>query len=139
MDLSEEDMKTCVKIDPCHIDNGKCSHFCDSSLEPMCYCPTGYSLNHEDNITCIEDLRCKHGYRFSEHDGVSCVDIDECSEDPEICLNGVCVNEKGSYSCQCDTGYHFIESNRTCIDIDECIEGSHHCSHRCLNLPGKFQ
>ncbi|KAG5677774.1 hypothetical protein PVAND_007505 [Polypedilum vanderplanki] len=139
MDLSEDDMKTCVKIDPCHIDNGKCSHFCDSSLDPMCYCPTGYSLNHEDNVTCTEDLRCKHGYRFSENDGVSCIDIDECEEDPEICLNGICINEKGSYSCQCDAGYHFIEANRTCIDIDECTNGTHHCSHRCLNLPGTYQ
>lgn len=129
-------MKTCVKIDPCHIDNGGCSHYCDSSLEPMCYCPHGYTLNHNDNVTCTENSRCKHGFLWSEEDE-ECLDIDECDEDPDVCINGHCHNEEGTYSCDCHAGYHFELHNRTCVDIDECSK--HPCSHRCLNLPGTYQ
>lgn len=137
MDLSEDDMRTCVPIDPCHIDNGGCSHFCDSSLDPMCYCPPDYTLSQDDGVTCVENFKCKHGYELSPHDGISCVDLNECDGDREICLNGVCENSEGSYSCHCHSGYEISEHNRTCVDKNECDEKP--CSHRCLNLPGTYQ
>ena len=70
------------------------------------------------------------------------VDINECTSNPSICGNGTCINEIGSYTCNCTRGYRF--NNETCIgsyhlcflnnetichhsrllhiDIDECIE-----------------
>lgn len=138
MDLAE-DMKTCVSIDPCHIENGGCSHYCDSALEPhICYCPSNYVLG-EDGRSCLEKIRCKDGFTISPHDDDDheCVDIDECEENPNICLNGACENNEGSYECHCHNGYYLSEHNKTCLDIDECENSP--CSHRCLNLPGTYQ
>lgn len=141
MDLAE-DMKTCVKIDPCHIENGGCSHYCDSALEPsMCYCPSNYILDHDDGRTCREKVKCKNGFKISVHDDdeedAECVDIDECAETSHVCLNGACTNNEGSYECHCHAGYYLSEHNKTCLDIDECENSP--CSHRCLNLPGTYQ
>jgi fibulin 1/2 len=140
MDLSEN-MKTCVKLDPCHIDNGGCSHYCDSTSQPMCYCPLGYAIDEEDHVTCKElslQKKCNHGFRLSQHDNETCVDIDECIETPDICQNGHCVNEEGAYKCHCHAGYYSsLDNNTACIDVDECASSP--CSHRCLNLPGTYQ
>ena len=32
-------------------------------------------------------------------------DIDECSNNADLCDNGECVNLNASYTCDCDTGY----------------------------------
>ena len=32
-------------------------------------------------------------------------DVDECEEDLELCKNGQCLNEPGSYRCECDMGF----------------------------------
>ena len=37
--------------------------------------------------------------------GLSCVDIDDCRENPLICLHGRCRNTVGSYICECESGY----------------------------------
>ena len=34
-----------------------------------------------------------------------CLDIDECVYFPKICGKGKCVNEIGSYRCDCDEGF----------------------------------
>lgn len=85
-------------------------------------------------------------------------DIDECYENPRICLNGRCENTPGSYTCACLPG--FVESSdRTfCSDMDECsTTGSvcifvfHKqvlllkyllgmCDHgKCINMEGSFR
>ena len=53
----------------------------------------------------------------------TCVDIDECSDQPGLCV-GNCLNEPGSYMCSCPTGYRLLSSGRKCTDIDECAEGT---------------
>ncbi|CAK9296951.1 unnamed protein product [Gordionus sp. m RMFG-2023] len=42
----------------------------------------------------------------------SCIDIDECTEDPELC-NPICRNLPGSYKCGCLPGYVLFSSNGT--------------------------
>ena len=32
-------------------------------------------------------------------------DIDECSNSIDLCNDGECVNNNGSYTCDCDAGY----------------------------------
>lgn len=138
MDL-DDDMKTCVKADPCHVvPNGGCSHYCDSSLESICYCPPGHTLD-ASGFVCKEDFKCEEGFKLSPHDRKMCIDIDECSEINNICLNGHCENTEGTFMCHCQSGYQLSEHNKTCIDIDECAREVSPCSHRCLNLPGSFQ
>lgn len=34
-------------------------------------------------------------------------DIDECSEIPAICTNGVCINQIGSFRCECPIGFSY--------------------------------
>lgn len=36
-----------------------------------------------------------------------CTDIDECSEIPAICTNGVCINQIGSFRCECPIGFSY--------------------------------
>jgi fibrillin 1 len=138
MDL-DEDMRSCVKIDPCHIENGGCSHYCDSATDPICYCPSGFILNKHDQVTCEAEFKCDSGFKMSPYDNVTCIDIDECHEHHDVCKNGHCKNTEGSYTCHCHAGYQLSEDNKKCIDIDECRDGASPCSHRCLNLPGTYQ
>lgn len=139
MDL-DDDMKTCIDIDPCHIiPNGGCSHLCDSSLDPMCSCPPGFALDADDGRVCREVFKCDDGFKASPHDSSSCIDIDECLENENVCLNGRCENREGSHVCHCHHGYESAELNTTCVDVDECAREASPCSHRCLNLPGSYQ
>ncbi|KAL7987213.1 hypothetical protein Chor_006132, partial [Crotalus horridus] len=90
-------------------------------------------------------------------------DIDECTTGAHTCRSDqVCVNLRGSFTCQCRSGYQkrgdqcfdymwrfiffvmsFLElflkyfcSNGN-IDIDECTFPSF-CHHRCVNSPGSY-
>ena len=74
-----------------------------------CYCKPGYSGQKCDSVSCSSP-----GYA-----GPECLDVDECTEMPELCLNGKCTNTDGSYICDCNEGYNRF--NSYCKDIDECI------------------
>ena len=64
-------------------------------------------------------------------------DIDECAEGTDDCAQ-VCVNEGGSYSCSCPSGYQLASDGRRCTDIDECAENMGNCSHNCTNTIGGY-
>lgn len=49
--------------------------------------------------------------KFSTFDA----DINECALDPDICANGICENLRGSYRCNCNSGYEPDASGRNCI------------------------
>jgi Calcium-binding EGF domain len=42
------------------------------------------------------------------------VDIDECREFHNLCINGRCLNEAGSYKCDCNSGYEIDSSDGNC-------------------------
>lgn len=42
-------------------------------------------------------------------------DINECALDPDICPNGICENLRGSYRCNCNSGYEPDPSGRNCV------------------------
>lgn len=42
------------------------------------------------------------------------VDIDECREIPGICANGVCINQIGSFRCECPTGFSYNDLLLVC-------------------------
>ena len=66
-------------------------------------------------------------------------DIDECADDSGGCAH-VCVNEVGSYSCSCRSGYQLANDGRGCAeeDIDECAEDTSNCSQICTNTIGSY-
>ncbi|XP_060119379.1 fibrillin-2-like [Heteronotia binoei] len=66
-------------------------------------------------------------------------DINECALDPDICSNGICENLRGSYRCNCNSGYESDVSGRSCIDIDECSVNRLLCDNGlCRNTPGSY-
>uniref|UniRef100_A0A8D0L9R6 Fibrillin 2 n=1 Tax=Sphenodon punctatus TaxID=8508 RepID=A0A8D0L9R6_SPHPU len=66
-------------------------------------------------------------------------DINECALDPDICSNGICENLRGSYRCNCNSGYESDPSGRNCIDIDECSVNRLLCDNGlCRNTPGSY-
>ncbi|CAG13412.1 unnamed protein product, partial [Tetraodon nigroviridis] len=70
---------------------------------------------------------------------VSCVpDVDECQLfHPNVCKNGVCVNNVPGYSCYCTSGYVYNSSLLECVDHDECEEES--CvGGACVNTLGSY-
>ncbi|XP_067114081.1 fibrillin-2-like [Osmerus mordax] len=69
------------------------------------------------------------------------VDIDECREIPGICANGVCINQIGSFRCECPTGFSYNDLLLICEDIDECSSGENLCQRNadCINSAGSYR
>lgn len=69
--------------------------------------------------------RCAPGFRnagFLTPAGQAsgpCVDIQECSDNPQPCSPGQCLETKGGYQCRCPPGYQFL--NGACVQINFCV------------------
>jgi hypothetical protein len=48
------------------------------------------------------------------------LDINECNVNSSLCGNGICINQIGSYTCNCTNGYRF--NSQTCIGKFYLIE-----------------
>ncbi|XP_071476683.1 uncharacterized protein [Diadema antillarum] len=65
-------------------------------------------------ISLYQCGECPPGYTG---DGIDCEDVDECALNLFDCdINARCVNEPGSYSCECNIG--FYGDGRTCVAIN---------------------
>ncbi|XP_056393271.1 fibrillin-2 [Hyla sarda] len=97
-------------------------------------CPTPGTVNFRNLCGAIP------GFTFDIHTGKA-VDIDECKEIPGICANGVCINQIGSFRCECPTGFSYNDLLLVCEDIDECSSGDYFCQRNadCLNSPGSYR
>lgn len=61
----------------------------------QCICPTGTELNVINHV---------------------CEDVDECRElGADACFNGRCINNIGSYDCDCPPGSVLDHTGRVCI------------------------
>jgi alpha-tubulin suppressor-like RCC1 family protein len=80
---------------------------------------------------------CETGYMLSNQNGSSiCIDINECFLNP--CGPGVCVNDPGTYHCECPNGYLFILGR--CEDIDECVmPNTCQVNSTCSNQIGSYR
>ena len=72
-------------------------------------CSSGYRSS--DNFTC----NGMYEYVVREDKDLinRIVDINECTENASICDRGQCINEIGTYTCNCTQGYRF--NSVTCI------------------------
>ena len=88
---------------------------------------------------------CKDGIECLETG--FCQDIDECSEAVGTGLtycgvNTNCINEIGSFRCECQSGYENHVANVGCSDINECLQNpAPGCAKRtdCTNLDGSYE
>nr|XP_046247842.1 fibrillin-2b isoform X2 [Scatophagus argus] len=80
------------------------------------------------------------GFIIDIHTGKP-IDIDECREIPGICASGVCINQIGSFRCECPMGFSYNNILLICEDIDECNSGDNLCQRNanCVNIPGSYR
>jgi len=93
---------------------------------------------------CVATQGCPKGfYPYQLFFGqIQCIDINECLQ--SACgQHSKCINEIGSYRCQCGNGFRYGRSGG-CEDINECLGGgvfgttSSPCSYACENNQGGF-
>uniref|UniRef100_A0A8C3AL92 Thrombomodulin n=1 Tax=Cyclopterus lumpus TaxID=8103 RepID=A0A8C3AL92_CYCLU len=117
----------------CEIHEGGCEYRCAANPknEPVCFCPTGQTVNPKNNVTCeVTDaddpcaaLRCAHAcYRDGDSHACLCGHGFKLAQDGRSCCPGenfMCVNSVGGFQC-----------------VDECVSAP--CEHICANTPGSY-
>ena len=123
-------------------------------------CAHGICINMDGSFKC----QCQEGYALSPS-GHSCIgkgsfcqlyvrlwqekkqlinkslraDLDECAENPRICLNGRCENIPGSFECVCEEGFSSSAVGPFCVDMDECGQTGMCDNGKCINMDGSFK
>jgi len=83
-----------IDVDECLTPANNCKFTCKNLIGSFaCICPEGYAQVGSDE----------------------CRDINECAENPNVCQNGYCVNQPGSYKCDCYDGFKTSYDGKQCI------------------------
>ncbi|XP_047735450.1 fibrillin-1 isoform X2 [Hyalella azteca] len=138
---------TCVRISGCgtgytlNHNNGLCEDIDECAEAGLSNCRANENcVNLLGSYICQPKMLCGRGFALDET-GTNCVDIDECASGDHECTGGQeCHNRRGSYTCQCPTGFR-LNRARQCQDIDECSTyyGAACSSNAvCENTPGSF-
>lgn len=141
--LDETGLKcTDTREESCYLDYrvGMCRRELEGRYKKeMCCCTIGEAWGNK----CTQcpkpgsqdfDSLCRKGHGY-----VELTDVNECTEFPDMCMNGRCKNSVGSFSCRCNQGYVLDEDGIKCVDIDECSIMRGVCGNGiCLNTPGGF-
>ncbi len=85
-------------------------------------------------------------FKTSQNNPFNFLDIDECERSESICgQNAKCLNQYGSYTCECLAGFlpnYSAADGFKCDDQDECASQCHNDCDRelaiCVNLAGSF-
>ena len=61
------------------------------------------------------------------------------TETDDCDANAACINNDGSYECECNVG--FSGDGLTCDDINECLDGTAQCqaNSACQNTVGSYE
>uniref|UniRef100_H2ZJD4 Fibrillin 1 n=1 Tax=Ciona savignyi TaxID=51511 RepID=H2ZJD4_CIOSA len=80
---------------------------------------------------------CPNGCGFTP-DGIGEY-LNECEKN-NPCINGRCVNQPGSFRCECTNGFTLDDTNRRCVDVNECVSSEDACGNgTCTNTDGAFE
>ncbi|KAK3566135.1 hypothetical protein QTP86_027436, partial [Hemibagrus guttatus] len=105
----------CVDVDECGTELARCSS------NTYCFNTDGSYECRGCDQACVGCMgsgparckKCARGYRLI---GAKCLDVDECKEKAIACpgLNEACINEDGSFRCECAEG--FIRRDSICVE-----------------------
>ncbi|BFZ22776.1 hypothetical protein BsWGS_25813 [Bradybaena similaris] len=156
------DVSRCKDIDECSTGNMPCSQDCVNIVGWYhCQCYPGFQLETDEvscsacpapsyGKNCASTCNCRGRGTCDPVRGCVCVeqwtgascelDVDECAHQNACPAGQLCVNEQGSFSCQCPDGY--LMDSGVCTDIDECSgpQAVLRCSSTevCVNNRGSF-
>ncbi|XP_043657526.1 fibulin-2 isoform X5 [Drosophila teissieri] len=147
IDECREELHDCKSSQYCHNTNGG-FHCLNVKAKD---CPPGFHYEHDydeckdeykcKDRKCVNGQSCDRGFSFKNG---TCTDIDECSHNTLNNCHGIsnqdCINTVGSYTCNCQAGFHLDATLNKCIDINECSINNHNClpTQRCDNTIGSY-
>ncbi|XP_044210689.1 latent-transforming growth factor beta-binding protein 2 isoform X1 [Thunnus albacares] len=128
-------------------DRGTCSLLATNTSQQECCCTVGegwglgcqyHTCPPIDTAEFLSLCPSGKGYVTTAAGAFSYRDVDECKRfHPEVCKNGVCVNNIPGYNCYCPSGYVYNSKLLECVDHDECEEES--CvGGVCVNTVGSY-
>jgi MYXO-CTERM domain-containing protein len=120
---------------------GSCSDVYNGIGRWVCSCQTGYtgaSYRRTSSHVWTGGAGTNRYNIYSFTYGSACSDIDECTT-PGRCGVGSCVNQPGTYRCNCPSGYSAPSSGGSCSDINECVVSPGICGvGSCSNSVGSY-
>ncbi|XP_060929872.1 latent-transforming growth factor beta-binding protein 4 [Limanda limanda] len=128
-------------------ERGTCSLLATNTSQQECCCTAGegwgLGCQHQPcppahSADFLSLCPSGRGYVTPGPGAFSYRDVDECKRfHPEVCKNGVCVNNIPGYNCYCSSGYVYNSTLLECVDHDECEEES--CvGGVCVNTVGSY-
>ncbi|XP_062398175.1 protein disulfide isomerase Creld1 isoform X1 [Sardina pilchardus] len=105
----------CIDVDECGTELARCPS------NTYCFNTDGSYECRGCDQSCVGCMgsgpaRCKKCSRGYKLHGAKCLDVDECNERAIACpgLNEACINEEGSFRCECAEG--FIRRDSICVE-----------------------
>ncbi|XP_074058715.1 fibrillin-2-like isoform X9 [Macrotis lagotis] len=152
------DMRTCADVNECHLNSNICVFGENTKGSFICHCQLDYS-EKKGSIECADLNECcaarpqcslnAQGVNTpgSYHcacleafagDDFTCLDVDEYTENLNLCENGQCSNIPATFHCECEMGFLSSSDSKFCQDVDECAYPINYINGLCVNNPGQY-